>query len=209
MAEKYGFRKAITALMDKDTEQIITGAEKGLSENGLFTIDASTSKGVISGAITGLAPTQTKVYGSDAVVDIIAQGTGAVSLTLAANDIPMQILGKLSGMDYDATTGAYKLGKDSKAPFSVIDLVSTDGDKHPIHFALYKGKFGPEEVSLNTNQDQVNRATDSVTFSAVNRNSDGFVYAMYVEDETHKEADILKDIFKGYTPAPASAPASK
>lgn len=209
MAEKYGFRKAVTALIDKDTEQIITGAEKGLSENGLFTIDASTSKGVISGAITGLAPTQTKVYGSDAVVDIIAQGTGAVSLTLAANDIPMQILGKLSGMDYDATTGAYKLGKDSKAPFSVIDLVSTDGDKHPIHFALYKGKFGPEEVSLNTNQDQVNRATDSVTFSAVNRNSDGFVYAMYVEDETHKEADILKDIFKGYTPAPASTPASK
>lgn len=209
MAEKYGFRKAITALIDKDTEQIITGAERGLSENGLFTIDASTSKGVISGAITGLAPTQTKVYGSDAVVDIIAQGTGAVSLTLAANDIPMQILGKLSGMDYDAATGAYKLGKDSKPPFSVVDLVSTDGDKHPIHFALYKGKFGPEEVSLNTNQDQVNRATDSVTFSAVNRNSDGFVYAMYVEDETHKEADILKDIFKGYTPAPASAPASK
>ncbi|MGK4094461.1 major tail protein [Pediococcus pentosaceus] len=209
MAEKYGFRKAITALIDKDTETIITGTENGLSENGLFTIDASTSKGVISGAITGLAPTQTKVYGSDAVVDIIAQGTGAVSLTLAANDIPMNILGKLSGMDYDTTTGAYKLGKDSKPPFSVIDLVSTDGDKHPIHFALYKGKFGPEEVSLNTNQDQVNRATDSVTFSAVNRNSDGFVYAMYVEDETHKEADILKDIFKGYTPAPASAPASK
>ncbi|MDB1563003.1 phage tail protein [Pediococcus pentosaceus] len=207
MAEKYGFRKAITALIDKDTEQIITGAEKGLSENGLFTIDASTSKGVISGAITGLAPTQTKVYGSDAVVDIIAQGTGAVSLTLAANDIPMQILGKLSGMDYDATTGAYKLGKDSKPPFSVVDLVSTDGDKHPIHFALYKGKFGPEEVSLNTNQDQVNRATDSVTFSAVNRNSDGFVYAMYVEDETHKEEDILKDIFKGYAAVPA-APAS-
>ena len=204
MAEKYGFRKAITALLDKDTEKIITGAEKGLSENGLFTIDAATSKGVISAAITGLAPTQTKVYGSDAVVDIIAQGTGAVSLTLAANNIPMEILGKLSGMDYDETTGAYKLGKDSNPPFSVIDLVSTDGDGHPIHFALYKGKFGPEEVSLNTNQDQVNRATDSVTFSAVNRNSDGFVYATYVENDTHKEEDILKDIFKGYTTEPAS-----
>lgn len=207
MAEKYGFRKAITALIDKDTEKIITGAEKGLSENGLFTMDAKTSKGVISAAITGLAPTQTKVYGSDGVVDIIAQGTGAVSLTLAANSIPMEILGKLSGMEYDEKTGAYKQGKDTKSPFSAIDLVSTDGDKHPIHFALYKGKFGPEEVSLNTNQDQVNRATDSVTFSATNRNSDGFVYAMYVEDETHKEEDILKDIFPGYTPTPA--PASK
>lgn len=204
MAEKYGFRKAITALMDPDTEKIITGVEEGLSENGLFIIDATTSRGVISATITGLSPTQTKVYGSDGVIDVVAQGTGAVSLTLAANSIPAEVLGKLSGQEYDEKTGSYKQGKDTNPPFSVIDLVSTDIKGNPIHFALYKGKFGPEEVSLNTNQDQVNRATDSIVFSAVNRNDNGFVFGMYTQDETHKEEDILKDIFPGYTTEPAS-----
>ena len=65
MSRKIGFEKAVVAIIDEDTEQIVKDADKGLSASGLFTIDAKSSLGVLTAAITGLAPTATKVYGSD------------------------------------------------------------------------------------------------------------------------------------------------
>lgn len=199
MARKTGFEKAVVAMLDEN-EQVIAGAE-GLSTNGLYTIDARTSLGVISAAITGLAPTATKIYGSDQNVDVVQQGSGNVQATLAANDIPADVLYKLSGMKQDETSGGYYQDTSTKPVKAALLLMSHNSKGQAIYFALFKGTFGPEEVQLNTNTETPQLKTDSITFSALNRFSDKRIFAAYTVDsagKTKDEATVLKDVFKGY-----------
>lgn len=204
MARKTGFEKAVVAMLDEN-EHIITG-EDGLSTNGLYTIDARTSLGVISAAITGLAPTATKIYGSDQNVDVVQQGSGNVQATLAANDIPADILYKLSGMKQDAVSGGYYQDTSTKPVKAALLLMSHNSKGQPIYFALFKGTFGPEEVQLNTNTETPQLKTDSITFSALNRFSDKRIFAAYTVDpagKTKDEATVLKDVFQGYAASKA------
>ena len=69
MARKIGFKKAYVGIIDEDAETLIKG-EDGLSESGIFEINAQTSLGTIQAAITGLAPTATKIWGSNQNVDV-------------------------------------------------------------------------------------------------------------------------------------------
>lgn len=201
MARKIGFEKAIVAIIDEDTEQIVKDPDKGLSATGLYTIDAKSSLGVLTAAITGLAPTATKIYGSDQNVDVIQKGSGNVAATLGANDIPSDILYKLSGMKQDATSGGYYQDTDTKPPKATLLLMSHNSKGLPIYFALYKGTFGPEEVTLNTNTETPQLQTDSVTFSALNRFLDKRIFGAFTVDPAGKTKDedtVLKDVFQGY-----------
>lgn len=201
MSRKIGFEKAIVAALDDD-EQIIKDAENGLSAEGIYTIDAKSSLGVIQGAITGLAPTATKIWGSDQMVDVSQKGSGNVQATLSANDLPADILYKLAGYKKDETTGAYIQDVDTKPIKAGLVLVSHNSKGQEIYFALYKGTFGPEEVTLNTNNEQQSLQTDSLTFSALNRFSDKRIYGYYTLDPeglAKDEATILGDVFKGFS----------
>lgn len=202
MAETIGFEKAYVAILGDD-EKIVAGAA-GLSTNGVFTIDATTSKGTLAATISGLAPTSTKIYGSDIVVDILKKGSGNIEATLGANDIPEAVLNQLAGMKKDTKSGAYYIDKDTTAPYAAVVFVSTASDGKKLYFALPKGTFGPEDKSLNTNTDTSQRQTDSVKFSALNRLLDGRIYLSYKEDGAAvTEASVLKDVFQGYNPSPA------
>lgn len=199
MARKTGFEKAVVAMLD-DNEQILTG-DAGLSENGLYTIDARSSLGVISANITGLAPAVTKIYGSDQNVDVVQQGSGNVKCTLAANDIPSEILYRLAGMKQDATSGAYYQDTATKPVKAALLLMSHNRQGLPIYFALYKGSFGPEEVQLNTNTEQPQLKTDSIVFDALNRFSDKRIFGTYAVDpsgKTKDEGTVFADVFPGY-----------
>lgn len=201
MARKIGFEKAIVAMLDDD-ESLIKGSE-GLSESGLFTIDAKSSLGVIQSAITGLAPTATKIWGSDQMVDVSQKGSGNVQATLSANDIPANIIYNLAGMKKDEATGAYIQDVNTKPVKAALVLVSHNSKGQETYFALYKGTFGPEEVTLNTNTETQQMQTDSITFSALNRFSDKRIFGYYTVDSstvTKSEDIVLKDVFKGYVP---------
>lgn len=200
MARKIGFEKAIVAALDEN-ENLITGAD-GFGDSGLFTIDAKSSLGVIQGAITGLAPTATKIYGSNQVVDVSQQGSGNVQATLSANDIPADVLYKLAGMQKDPTSGGFYQDTNTKPIKAALVLVSHNSKGLKTYFALYKGTFGPEEVTLNTNTETQQIQTDSITFSALNRLSDARVFGYYTVDPntiTKSEDVVLADVFKGYT----------
>lgn len=205
MARKIGFEKAIVAILDDDTEHVVADADKGLSADGLFTIDAKSALGVLTAAITGLEPTATKIYGSDQVVDVSQKGSGSVQATLGVNDLPDEILYKLAGMTQDEVSGGWIQDSSTKPPKAALLLMSHNTKGQPIYLALYKGTFGPEEVTLNSNTETAQLATDSIVFHGLNRLADKRIFGKYTVDPALKakdEATVLKDVFLGYTPAP-------
>ena len=203
MAETIGFSYARIAMLDGTTEKVLL-ADAGLSESGIFKVDAPSSKGVISAAIAGLGPTITKIYGSNRAVGVSGQGAGNVTVTFAVNDLPTEIVNKLSGMKQD-TNGAWYIDTETKPPFASLELVSEGNDQKAVHFVLYKGTFAPENRTLQTNNESVQRATDSITFTALNRDSDGRVYAEYWENDSKVKDEALEaDVFPGAATTPAA-----
>ena len=201
MAKTVGADSARVAILNDADETVNTkdyAADFG--PTGIFKIDASTSEGLISAAISGLAPTMNKVYGSDMVVEESGKGSGSVSVTLAANDIPDTVLNDLTGMKTDTDSGASFIDTDTRAPYSALEMTSHDRKGNLVHFAVLKGTFGPEGHELRTDTDTEQMATDSVTFGAVNRKSDKKVYAAVNSGQaTYAEDKWLSLVFPGAT----------
>ena len=206
MAKTVGADSARVAILNDADETVNTkdyAADFGAT--GIFKIDASTSEGLISAAISGLAPTMNKVYGSDMVVEESGKGSGSVSVTLAANDIPDPVLNDLTGLKTDVASGAAYIDTDTRAPYSALELTSHDRKGNLVHFAVLKGTFRPEGHELRTDTDTEQMATDSVTFGAVNRKSDKKVYAaVNTGQESYTEAKWLELVFPGTTPTTPS-----
>lgn len=184
MARTYGVDSARIAILGDDEKVNKTGFgafTTGIT-NGVFTANAATSMGVTAGDITGLAPTSTRVYGSDMVVEVSQQGTGSVSVTLGVNDLPNEIIHALSGFTL-TPEGFAVLGAQSKAPYAALEINSHNRAHQLVHFALVKGIFAPEPHNLQTNNESVQAQADSLTFAAVNRASDSAVYLESTEDD--------------------------
>lgn len=178
MAKTVGVDYARVAILNDSDETVNTkDYTADFGATGIFRIDAQTSEGLISAAITGLAPTMNKVYGSDMVVEESGKGSGSVSVALAANNIPDDVLSDLCGMQKDTASGAHYIDTDTRPPYSALEMTSHDRVGNLVHFAVLKGTFGPEEHNMQTNTDTEQMATDSVTFGAVNRKADKKVYA--------------------------------
>ena len=205
MAKTIGIDSARLAILVDGPNEVVDTSYKALGETGIFTIDAKTSEGITVGNITGLAPTMTKVYGSDMVVETSGKGSGSVTATLGANDIPDDVLASISGMKQDETVGAWYLDPDSRPPYSAIEFISHDRLNNKVHFALHKGTFGPEEHNMQTNTDQPQVAVDSVTFTAVNRKSDKRVYSTINEKDTL----FKQDAWDNYVFPTAAAPSGQ
>lgn len=199
MAKTVGADSARVAILNDADETVNTkDYTADFGSTGIFEINASTSEGLISAAITGLAPTMNKVYGSDMVVEESGKGSGSVSVTLAANDIPDPVLNDLTGLKTDTASGAAFIDTDTRAPYSALEMTSHDRKGNLVHFAVLKGTFGPEEHNLQTDTDTEQMATDSVTFGAVNRKSDKKVYAVVNAGQaSYSDAKWLALVFPG------------
>lgn len=171
----------------KDDETIDTS----FGENGIFDIDARTSLGATKASITGLAPQINRIWGSNESVAVSSRGTGQVSASIGANSIPADVIAQITGMEKDPVTGGYVLGSQSRAPYAVMEAISTDEQTgKDVHFAILKGMFTPEEVSLQTNNQNQQRTTDALTFTGVNRLADKLVYGTMWE--ANPGADLAK-----------------
>lgn len=203
MAKTKGIDSAKVAIFKDDTETIdLTNTAIGTT--GVYVLDATTSQGMTVGNITGLAPTMTKIYGSDMVVETSGKGTGSITATIGANDIPEDIIDALTGVDN--SKGFSVVTSDTRAPYSAIEFVTHGRLNNVLHLALVKGTFGLEDHSMQTNTDTEQLAADSLTFTAVNRSSDKVAYAKGDEANTNfKVSDWMKFIFPGYTPSSTGA----
>lgn len=179
MPATVGIERIRIAILNDD-ESINTS----FGDNGIFDIDARTSLGATKASITGLAPQINRIWGSNESVAVSSRGTGQVSASIGANSIPADVIAQITGMTKDPVTGGYTLGSHSRAPYAVMEAIATDERTgKDVHFAIFKGMFTPEEVSLQTNNQNQERTTDSLTFTGVNRLSDQLIYGTMWESE--------------------------
>lgn len=203
MAKTKGIDSAKVAIFTQDTEKIDL-TNKAIGTTGVFNLNASTAQGMTVGNITGLAPTMTKIYGSDMVVETSGKGTGSITATVGANDIPENVIDAITGVDN--SKGFSVVTSDTRAPYSALEFVTHGRLNNVLHLALVKGTFGLEEHNMQTNTDTEQLAADSLTFTAVNRSSDKVAYAKGDEANTaFKLDDWMKFIFPGYTPSSTGA----
>lgn len=176
MAMLVGFDSARIAILD-DNEQV--------DPTKIFTIDG-TQGGALGANITNLNYTPTVNYASNIAYRVSGKGTGAVTCTFTAEDIPMDVIYQITGAAKNAN-GIYTVGRDTQAPYCAFEMISGDSGtpSQLVHLALLKGVFGFPNMNPQTNNAAEVDNTDSLTFTALNRKSDDLVFAEGFEaDET-------------------------
>ena len=128
--------------------------------------------GMISGEIEGLSSDPVKVYASNRAYYVVQKGTGDVSATLSALDMPEAVENQILG--YETATGGFTvIGENTEPPYCSIMMESD--------------KFSKDGISIETKTNEnVEPEGTEYTFSAVASDKEGFegqVFAKYVGDE--------------------------
>jgi phi13 family phage major tail protein len=142
----------------------------------IFSLNAAVGS-LLGANIQNLGYQTTIQYGSDTVFRVSGKGHGAITCALTANDIPDSIIAQITGETVPDSDGIYKLGKDTQAPYCALELISHDIHNNMVYLALLKGIFTHGDINPQTNQAQETDATDAITFTSVDRISDGLAYA--------------------------------
>lgn len=194
-----GVKSAYVGILGTDG-QLLKDETKGLSKNGVVKLDLQSAKGIVSANITGLAATITKIYGSNAVADS-SVGIPAPQCVLSANDMPHEIVDKITGMTIDENGAATSY--TNMLP-SVPLIVETNAvkDGKSIYFAFFDDNVIRGEMNLQTNNASEQRIADAVTFSANARGKDGANYKIFYGDQpSFSISSMLTEVFPGYAPA--------
>jgi phi13 family phage major tail protein len=154
----------------------------------LFSINAQKG-GTLGANIQNLNYTPTIQYASDVAYKVSGKGHGAVTVALTAIDIPPDVLNQITGATKN-DKGIYVVDKNTQAPYCALELISHDSDNKKVYLAVLKGQFGYPDRNPQTNNANETDYTDALTFTAIDRQSDGAVYAeAYEADATFTEAD--------------------
>ena len=90
-----GVSYARFALLDATTGKALTSGIPGADANGIYKVTTSTDGGVASAALSGLAPSVTRIWGNNSVADISvgkAQPSVALTINFLAHDVLAAIL---------------------------------------------------------------------------------------------------------------------
>lgn len=180
-----------------ETGKPIADADAGLTtdNNGIYKVTTTEDGGVASAALSGLAPSVTRIWGNNSVADI-SVGKAQPSVALTINFLNHIVLNKILGRKSDGK-GGFDL---ESTPVSVsLEIVSNTVAGGEIHFGFYNGYVTAGDLSLGTDTENLTRVNDALTFTpfANDAGSVGKIY--YVEDEGYDSASIDKEIF-GITP---------
>ena len=142
--------------------------------------------GMISAEVEGLSSDPVKVYASNRAYYVVQKGTGDVSATLSALDMPEAVENEILG--YKTASGGFTIiGENTEPPYCSIMMESEDLHGKKALLGLFKGKFSKDGVSLETKTNEnVEPEGTEYTFSAVASDKDEFagqVFAKYVGDE--------------------------
>lgn len=164
-----GLNMIAVALKD-DNNNVITDSNSGLTTTnskypGVFILNLSTAAGVTKANITNWQGSPKKVYGSNAVASVMLPAPEP-SVSLGANDIPLDIIAKLTGMavNSDGSFTRTATGKPVKGAL-LIGSQSFNGEQRFIGF--YSGTFSLANSSLGTNTSSPKIVEDDLTFTSI------------------------------------------
>ena len=194
-----GLKMVTLALVDPKTQQFLKG-EQGLSTTGIVKIDSS-MLGTKTANISNLEGSATKVSGNNAVQDVmIAPGSPTVALNF--NNLDFEIKQKVLGFVSDSK-GGYVLSGDKPHVALLIESETLDR-KNSIYFGFANGIMQETAQNVATDTDTAQtRNDDNMTYNALSAKAFGGepIKKFYSGASGFKEANMLKEVFGGYTAA--------
>ena len=195
-----GLKMVTLALVDAKTQNLITGAQ-GLSETGVIEVDSS-MLGTKTANISNMEGQASKIPGNNAVQDVlIAPGSPTVALDF--NNLDFEIKQKVLGFVSDSK-GGYVMQGDKPHVALLIETETLDRKKS-IYFGFANGIMQENAQNIATDTDTAQtRNDDNMTYNALSAKAfDGEPLKKYYSGASgFQEADMLKEVFGGYTATP-------
>ena len=192
-----GLKMVTLALVDPKTQQIIK-AEQGLSTDGILEVDSS-MLGTKTANISNMEGQATKISGNNGVQDVlIAPGSPTVALDF--NNLDFEVKQKLLGFKSDGK-GGYVMQGDKPHVAMLIETETLDR-KNSIYFGFANGIMQENAQNIATDTDTAQtRNDDNMTYNALSAKAFGGepLKKYYSGADGFKEADMLKEVFGGYT----------
>ena len=194
-----GLKMVTLALVDAKTQQLIKG-DQGLSESGIIEVDSS-MLGTKTANISNLEGSATKISGNNAVQDVlIAPGSPTVALDF--NNLDFEIKQKVLGFVSDEK-GGYTMSGDKPHVAMLIESETLDRKKS-IYFGFANGIMQENAQNVATDTDTAQtRNDDNMTYNALSAKAFGGepIKKYYSGASGFQEANMLKEVFGGYTAA--------
>lgn len=143
--------------------------------------------------IQNLSSDTEQVYGGDMLRRVTGRGNGQISATFNADDIPSSVLHAILGYKQNENK-IWKVDKNTISPYCSVEVKTHDGDNKAAWLGLTKGQFSRGDVNPQTNTEKQTDATDSLTFTGLNRN-DGVAYVEGLESEGVTQETIDTELF--------------
>lgn len=197
--------KLVTLALKDENGKIITGKDKGLSENGLLPVTTQ-MWGTKTANITNIQAAGTINYGNNTAV-FVSTPKGAPQVSLDFNNLPFETMQKLVGRTKDSTTGAWI--ESSKRPSVALLIESQSIDRlHRVFYGFGNGTLTQASANNGTDTNADTMATDALTYQALATTEfGGEMLAMYSDaSEGFKEDEMMKQVFAGYAPTTQVTP---
>ncbi|NMV48371.1 hypothetical protein FOL80_01410 [Lactobacillus reuteri] len=200
----HGIKKAWVGLKTADGRNLATG-DSGLSQNGIYELDHNVL-GVASAELKGLDGSKLeKISGNNTVQYSYADPLNPQA-TISINNMPMEALAKLVGMEKQGT--GWQMADTKPVGFFVVQAPSmTTNDS--VYFAFPSGNFLMGDKKLDTDTDtKKTPVTDQLTFAAIDDPNINDLYRIYsTADPDWKDEDTMfKELFPNYTASASAAP---
>lgn len=203
----HGIKKAWVGLKTADGRSLAT-SDAGLSQSGIYELDHNVL-GVASAELKGLDGSKLeKISGNNTVQYSYADPLNPQA-TISVNNMPMEVLAKLVGMEKKGT--GWQMADTKPTGFFIVQAPSmTTNDS--VYFAFPSGNFLMGDKKLDTDTDtKKTPVTDQLTFAAIDDPNINDLYRIYsTADSDWKDEDTMfKELFPNYTASAsaASAPA--
>lgn len=198
----HGIKKAWVGLKTPDGKSLATSGS-GLSQNGIYELDHNVL-GVASAELKGLDGSKLEKISGNNIVQYSYADPLNPQATISVNNMPMEILSKLVGMEKKGT--GWQMADTKPVGFFIVQAPSmTTNDS--VYFAFPSGNFLMGDKKLDTDTDSKKTpVTDQLTFAAIDDPNIDDLYRIYsTADSDWKDEDTMfKELFPDYT-ASASA----
>ena len=195
-----GLKMVTLALVDPKTQDLLK-SDQGLSTDGILEVDSS-MLGTKTANISNMEGQATKISGNNGVQDVlIAPGSPTVALDF--NNLDFEVKQKLLGFKSDGK-GGYVMQSDKPHVALLIETETLDRKKS-IYFGFANGIMQENAQNIATDTDTAQtRNDDNMTYNALSAKAFGGepLKKYYSGAEGFKEADMLKEVFGGYTATP-------
>ncbi|MGF1400240.1 phage tail protein [Streptococcus infantarius] len=197
-----GLKMVKLALVDAKTQQLIKG-EQGLSADGILAVDSS-MLGTKTANISNMEGQATKIPGNNSVQDVVI-APGSPTVALDFNNLDFEVKQKLLGFKSDKK-GGYVMQGDKPHVALLIESETLDR-AHSVYFGFGNGIMQETAQNVATDTDTAQtREDDNMTYNALSTKAFGgeSIKKYYSGASGFEEANMLKEVFGGYTAAGVS-----